>query len=298
MSTISENTLAGWTGPSSPTEQEKQNRTESMIRDAVSSHAAFDDMSYEIYAKGSYANNTNVKADSDVDIVVECQDVMYYRDHEPAKGGHPSAPPYEGKWTPERLRTELEKAITAKFPNYVDNGDTAIHVHSSSSRVDADVVPCFEYRLYFPDGTFRQGTKVFKKSGGDIENYPKLQLAHGRDKNTRTNYAYKKAVRILKRLENKLVDEGATDAIPSYLMECLVFNCSDDCFSLPSWVDVMRACLVEIFNSTLGAEPSKEEDRWLEVNMGKFLFAPGQKWSRVSAHQFASDAWTYMGFDQ
>ncbi|MFS0483125.1 hypothetical protein ACL1A8_12465 [Corynebacterium striatum] len=56
--------LAGWTGPSSPTEQEKQDRTERMIREAIEAHPAFDGMSCKIYAKGSYANNTNVKADT------------------------------------------------------------------------------------------------------------------------------------------------------------------------------------------------------------------------------------------
>ena len=35
-----EEKLAGWTGPSSDTEQEKQERTERMIREAVAGHAA------------------------------------------------------------------------------------------------------------------------------------------------------------------------------------------------------------------------------------------------------------------
>src|SRR5687767_6804174 len=58
-----EDTLDGWTGPSSDTEQDKQDRTERMIREAVAEHGAFDACELSIYAKGSYANNTNVRAD-------------------------------------------------------------------------------------------------------------------------------------------------------------------------------------------------------------------------------------------
>jgi tRNA nucleotidyltransferase (CCA-adding enzyme) len=43
-----------------------------MIREAVKEHSVFDGVDLDVYAKGSYANNTNVKADSDVDIAVQC----------------------------------------------------------------------------------------------------------------------------------------------------------------------------------------------------------------------------------
>ena len=59
----SEQILSNWTGPASTTEQEKQDRTERMIRDAVDEQVAFDDCELRIFAKGSYANNTNVRAD-------------------------------------------------------------------------------------------------------------------------------------------------------------------------------------------------------------------------------------------
>lgn len=42
---LSETTLSGWTGPSSATEQEKQERTERMVRAAIKDHPAFGSMS-------------------------------------------------------------------------------------------------------------------------------------------------------------------------------------------------------------------------------------------------------------
>lgn len=94
---VTEEQLAGWTGPSSATEQQKQELTERMIKEAIAAHAAFDGVSLSIYAKGSYANNTNVKSDSDVDIVVECCEVEYWQEYDPSVGGHPAGSPYEGE---------------------------------------------------------------------------------------------------------------------------------------------------------------------------------------------------------
>jgi hypothetical protein len=294
---VTEEQLASWTGPSSTTEQEKQERTERMIREAINAHDAFKGFSFSIYAKGSYANNTNVKFESDVDVVVECREVEYWEEFDSSAGGHPSGTPYTGEWTPARLRGEVAAALEAKFPGTVTPGPTAFQVTSSSARVDADVVPCFTYRLYFTDGSFREGTKLFKSTGGSIENYPKLQLENGRAKNTRTNGFYKNTVRILKRLEGVLVGAGLAEEQASYLLECLIYNCPDEYFMRSSWRAVLRACLADIYNYTMAPEPTEESERWLEVNGGKFLFAARQKWNRSDVHAFASAAWTYMEFE-
>ncbi|WP_146362262.1 nucleotidyltransferase domain-containing protein [Arthrobacter yangruifuii] len=293
---ITEEKLAGWTGPSSPTEKEKQERTERMIREAINEHDGFDGYrnDFSIYAKGSYANNTNVKSDSDVDVVVECRDVCYLQEHDPAKGGHPSGNPYTGPWSPDKLRKEVAAALEKKFPGSVTAGSTAFEVDASSARVNADVVPSFMYKLYFSDGTYREGTRVFKKDGTSIVNYPKLQLEEGKAKNVRTNGSYKKTVRILKRLENELVSKGLTEEVPSYLLECLIYNCPEEYFKRDTWRGTMRGCLAEIFNHTIRDE--SDDNRWLEANGSKFLFHSTQKWTRAQIHKFSSDAWDYMEF--
>jgi len=294
---VTEDQLVGWTGPSSDTEQEKQERTERMVRDAIAAHDAFSGFSFDVYTKGSYANKTNVKLDSDVDVVVECREATYWKEFDPSQGGHPAGAPYEGEWSPEKLRSEVKAALQAKFPGAVTAGSTAFQVSSSSARVDADVVPCFIYRLYFSDGSYREGTRIFKSGGGTVENYPKLQFKNGDAKDDRTRGDYKKAVRILKRLENVLVGAGHSSELPSYLLECLVYNCPDEYFKRSTWRAVMQACLAEIFNATIGAEPTETSGRWLEVNEGKFLFSSGQKWTRAETHTFASAAWDFMGFE-
>lgn len=291
-----EEKLASWTGPASDTEKEKQDRTERMIRDAIKEHAAFNNCSLKVYAKGSYANNTNVRADSDVDIAVECTEVMYY-DVAPNTRA-PSISTYYGIWTPEKLRTELVAAMKAKFPGYVDaKGAVAIQINSSSARVDADVVPCFSYRFYTNYGDV-DGTKVFKKDGSSIINYPAQQYAYGVAKNNNTNYAYKKCARLLKRLENDMASKGVYKELPSFLMECLAYNCPDHVFKHPTWTKCLKEMLIHIWNELKGPEPTEASQRWLEVNRCKYLFDFGQKWTREDARGFASAAWNHLGLGQ
>jgi predicted nucleotidyltransferase len=293
--TALEDKLSGWTGPSSTTEQEKQERTERMIREAVKEHPAFDGVDLDIYAKGSYANNTNVKADSDVDIAVQCSECVYW--DEATKGSHPSSSAYEGIWTPAKLRSDLEAALKKKFPGQVDtSGSTAFRIHSGSARVDADVVPCFDYRYYFSSGNHRDGAKVFKKDGKSLVNYPAQQLAKGREKNTRTNQYYKKAARIMKRVENAMVVAGVHREVPSFFVECLVYNCPDSVFLEPTWTETIRGVIVHIWNGLEGAEPTEESERWLEVSECKYLFHSAQAWTRQDGRDFAKAAWNYLGY--
>ena len=289
-----EEQLTGWTGPSSDSEQEKQERTERMIRQAIDGHVPFKGCGLRIYAKGSYANNTNVRADSDVDIAVECTDVAYWGEATP--GAHPSTTPYTGIWTPEKLRSELLSVLRATFPSQVDaSGSTAIKIHSGTARVDADVVPCFSYRHYFSSST-RPGTKIFKTDGGDLVNYPAQQLENGIAKNTRTGYAYKKGARLLKRIENAMAKDGTFRELPSFFMECLAFNCPDSVFGHSTWTACLRAMLVHVWQQLQGDEPSN--GRWVEANDCFYLFHSGQKWSRADGREFAHAAWNYFGFKQ
>jgi hypothetical protein len=289
-----EDTLASWTGPSSPSEQDKQERTERMIREAVRDHRPFADCALSVYAKGSYANNTNVRADSDVDVAVECTEVEYWEESE--AGAHPPGPSYSGPWTPEKLKTELVSALRNAFSGQVDtSGSIAIKINSSSARVDADVVPCFTYRYYFPGGQ-HQGTKLFTTSGVGVVNYPAQQLANGTLKNVRTGYSYKKAVRVLKRIENAMAEVNAFRGLPSYLVECLAYNCPDSVFRQPSWASTIREMLAHIWTELQGNEPPEEGKRWLEGNERLFLFHSSQKWSRQDGRDFAYSAWNHYGF--
>ena len=104
-----------------------------MVREAIDAHDAFRGYSFSIYAKGSYPNNTNVRADSDVDVAMQCREVIYWEEEAP--GAHGPATAYSGPWTPTKLRTEVEAALRAKFQGPVDaTGEVAIRVASGTAR--------------------------------------------------------------------------------------------------------------------------------------------------------------------
>jgi len=287
-----ENKLSGWTGPSSDTEQDKQDRTERMIRQAIGAHEPFNNCSLKVYAKGSYANNTNVRSDSDVDIAVECTEVLYWEESE--KGNYTPGEPYVGIWTPANLRAELLSAMMAKFPGQVDStGTTAIKINSNSSRVDADVVPCFSYQYHLSHET-RDGTRIFKTDGSSIVNYPAQQMENGIAKNKRTGGSYKKGSRLLKRIENAMAEDRIFRELPSFFMECLAYNCPDAVFSHSTWTECLRSMLFHIWDNLQGDEP--DSGRWVEVNECFYLFHSGQKWTREDGREFSKAAWNYFGF--
>jgi hypothetical protein len=296
MTTL-EDKLVGWTGASSPTEQEKQDRTERMIRDAIDACTEFDDYDIEVYVKGSYANKTNVRADSDVDIAVKCNEVMYSEEQE--SGSKPAGNPYNGIWTPSYLRSELKEALVAKFGDQVDSsGSTAFKINSSTARVDADVVPCFSYRYYFTSGGYRSGSRVFKKDGSSLENYSQQQLDKGKAKDGRTNGDYKRVARIMKRVENLMVENDFHRVVPSFFMECLVYNCPDEIFLRSTWTEAVKGVIYHIWESLEGDEPTDNSERWLEANEAKYLFHSAQDWDREDGRDFAQAAWSYLGLGE
>jgi hypothetical protein len=202
-----------------------------------------------------------------------------------------------GTWTPLRLRQELTTALQTAFPGQVDaSGSTALTVRSNTARVDADVVPCFDYRYYFSPDSFREGTRIFKKSGSSVDNYPQQQLANGRSKNGRTNDSYKRIVRIMKRVENAMVEGNVHEALPSYFIECLVYNCADTAFQRSTWAETTRSILFAIWDGLQGEEPAEGGNRWREVNECFYLFHIGRPWSRQNGRDFARAAWNYLEF--
>lgn len=284
--------LMSWTKPSSDSEKDKQERAERMVKQAVRAHEPLADAGVVVFTKGSYANETNVKSDSDVDIAVKCTKLFYWEDHTP--DAHTPGSGYTGEWTPSKLRAELTAALKEMFGDEIDtSGSTAIHIAEMSSRVSIDVVPCFDFKHYFSETSWREGTKVFRSDNrSSIVNYPDQQLVNGRTKNKLTNYNYKKLVRILKRVENALAENGLHDELPSYFIECLGYNVPNEVLGRATWTDRVRGALAHIYNSLEGGEPS--EGRWLEVNECKYLFHSDQKWSRGDGRSFALAAWQYL----
>jgi hypothetical protein len=292
-----------WARRSSDTEDEKRERTEAAIRDVRQEDAVLGARSLNVFAKGSYKNNTNVRQDSDVDIAIEATEYFRYElggDFKSSSGSDVGISPYPGTYSVEQLKDEAEAAMVRRFGrSAVRRGNKAIEVHASSYWLQADVVPCVTYHYYYARDSYgrlsyHEGILIHADSGEEIVNYPRQTHDQGNAKNIVTGRRYKRVVRILKRLENKMVEEGIIEEVPSFLIESLVFNVTDYTFQHANYYDDVREVLAYLYKALLENE---ESALWTEVNGIKYLFHPSQKWTRGQAFSFVDHAWDYIAFN-
>ncbi|WP_154100345.1 nucleotidyltransferase [Rhodococcus sp. YH3-3] len=291
--TALEDKLNRYRQPSSNSEKDKQERAERMVKQAVDKWAEdYDKISFRYVSKGSYANNTNVRQDSDVDISVLRTDFHYF---DTSALSAADAKTSDGVTYPMMgiaMRNSLAQSIKSRFGSDSDTtGSTAIELHENSGRVSADIVPSFSFRKYYYDAlgniSYHGGQKVFKTDGTSVVNYPDQQLLNGRTKNVATGSLYKEMVRILKRAENDLVAAGTIEPLPSYLMECLMYNVPNSHFqSMNSnpLTDILTNAIAHIWSAT---NPDGEAINWYEPNGIKPLFKGKQKWTMDDANKLA-----------
>ncbi|WP_067899904.1 hypothetical protein [Nocardia vaccinii] len=289
MSALEEK-LKRYCEPSSQNEQDMQDRAERMVRRAVGSWASYwGETNLKYVPKGSYANNTNVRQDSDVDIAVVRTAFWYIDDSalmpaDKVMRSHRDYP-FEGI----EFRNDLAVFLKSEWGDGCDTtGTTAIELVENTGRVKADIVPSFKFCKYDYDADGRVvqhcGQKVFRTDGTSVVNYPDQQLENGRAKNVATGGRYKKLVRILKRAENELVKSGHLEALPSYFMECLMYRVPNDYFGHTGdsgLTDDLTAAIAYIWSAT---NPGAPAQGWKEPNEIKPLFGLGQKWAMDDAH--------------
>lgn len=295
-----EETFRSWAKAPSATEQERCENAEKAICEALNSSTALASKNILVFAQGSYKNNMYVRLDSDVDINVMLKDTVfvdYPEGHTDERYGLS-----DSDFTYAEFKNLVEKALIDHFGSkQVTRGNKAFDIHANSYRVDADVVPTFEYRLY--TGTtvdsnhhYHKGTKFFPDDGGAIINWPNQTHENGIEKNSNTNRRYKAVVRIIKNLRGKMQDAGIKEAegIESFLIASLVWNVPNSYFGNTNYYDDVREVLAHTFNATLQQDKCNE---WGEVNELKYLFRDDlQPWTRQQAHNFLSATWDYVGF--
>lgn len=288
-----EDQLQSWVNPPSESEQTRYEQTCKDIKSALEGWN-FDNNSFEVYPKGSYPNNTNVVRDSDVDIAVELTGLRRHEFIHSAKDLGLSdfgLVPYSGDYSIAKFKDDVEAAMIAQFGSQaVERGNKAIHIRESSRNLKADVVVCQTLKSHpSPKVTStRTGILIQPDQGSDIHNFPKHHLNEGVIKNENTQRRYKRLVRIVKRLENEMVDANIIPAVPSFLMESMVWNIPNHIFNqYETWQDRLDQALIHM----------RDADRkdWLEVNNIKFLFRKSQKWSEEEAHSFVLRAINYVG---
>ncbi len=294
-----EEIFKSWAAAPSATEQQKMENAEAAVRKAINANKKLANMDISIIPQGSYRSRTNVRLESDVDICVRLNSTFFPK--------YPAGKTKEdyGNTQGSIAFNEFKDLVHTALGDYfgfinVTAGSKAFDVHSNSYRVDADVVPAFAYRYYYGDGsddyTQPEGMAFDTDDGHRIINWPHQSYENGKTKQENTGQRYKKIVRILKRLRNKMQEEkiaGAKD-IASFLIESATWNVPDIGFKHEYYTEDIRYVLAHCFNDTL---PGGNYAEMYEVNGRKFLFGNEQPWNREQAHNFFSAAWDYLCFE-
>lgn len=289
--------LKNWSIKPSDTELRRADHAIDMIRSAIGASEELRGIDTEIFVQGSYANNTNVRAGSDVDVCVMSKKVF--------KGSYPrplSGADYgfsSGIYTFDEFRELVLEAMRAKFGSaQVSEGNKSLKIDANTYHVQADVVPALQLRNYRATGSrdsehFVEGIWFKARDGQVVINYPKQHIANGRQKNVDTSHRYKSLVRILKHIRNDMVDTGLADGsrITSFFVECLMWNVTDEVITgSSSWAERTEEAVRFLRNELsrgIGAN-------WNEVSEMLPLFGPDRKWTMTVAQEWLSDVWARL----
>lgn len=193
----------------------------------------------EVFLQGSYGNDTNIYAESDVDVVVRL-DETFYRDLSLLTAADRAL--YEATFGPAAytiamLKADVVKALRGAFGTaFVEEGPKAVWIKPSGTRRNADVIAAAEYRRYLSFKGEQAQSYVsgicFWTGSTQIINYPRQHSANCTAKHQATNGWFKPMVRILKNMRTKMVDVGAIEdgVAPSYFLEGLLYNVPNDKF--------------------------------------------------------------------
>ncbi len=245
--------------------------------------------SVKVYLQGSYKNDTNIRGDSDVDLVVELTNTFGHNaneltaDEQRLHSEHYSDAIYQ--WA--QFRGDVIKALKTYYGSQLvdETGNKSIKLLPANGRLKADVVPVIQYRkynyFYGPEShSCECGVKFYHKTtGAGIINYPEHHYQNGIKKHQNTGNQFKHVVRILKNARSYAIDKGllGADKAPSYFLQCLIYNVPDNYFG-DNYSDSTLNVLKYLYTTPL--------DKYRCQNEQTLLFGSGSdQWNIADAQE-------------
>jgi hypothetical protein len=193
---------------------------------------------FTVFLQGSYKNDSNIYGDSDVDIVIQIEDV-YYSDV--SNLSEEERTRFNKGWTAASyqladFKRDVTSWLTKKFGESVKVGSKAIYIAGSGSRRNADVIVAADFRRY--QRFLTESSKEYELGicffvgATRIDNFPKQHSENCTSKHQGTNRWFKPTVRTFKNLRNKMVNDSLIpdEFGPSYFLEGLLYNVPADRF--------------------------------------------------------------------
>ena len=188
---------------------------------------------FKVFLQGSYGNDTNIYAESDVDIVIRLDD-SFHCDLESLSDDEKSAYKQafrDATYTHADFKRDVLSVLEKQYGSAVKAGDKAIAINASGSRRKSDVIVATQFRRYLKfrsasDSEYVEGICFFNAAGELIANYPKQHSANLTTKHQASSKRLKPMARVFKNMRSRMVDDGMikADIAPSYYIEGLLYN--------------------------------------------------------------------------
>lgn len=288
---IPESQLETWSHQGSITQSSNTYNTIKNVLEARTTPYA--DKNFKVFLQGSYGNDTNIYAESDVDIVIRLDDcflsdlaALTEEEKEAYKSGFPDA-----TYTYVDFKREVLSVLTQAYGGAVTAGDKAIAIDANGTRRKADVIVAIQFRRYFKfsssnDSKYVEGICFWNGKGERIANYPKQHSANLTTKHQNTSTWLKPLARVFKNMRSRMVDDGLIKAgvAPSYYIEGLLYNVPNEKLT-SSYQD----CVANTLNWYL-LEASKTD--LVCANEQYYLLRDGQQtcWNQANCDAFIEAA--------
>lgn len=295
---FTEETLRGWTNPPSDSEEAKLQTAERMVYEAINADVTLNWRAIKVFCQGSYANDTNIRLDSDIDVNINYTGAFYY-DLPYGKRKEDFGLTGNCSYSYEQFKNNVESALVTRFGRQnVKRKNKCLTVKENTYRAEIDVVPTWKHRRYNNVGSYAEGVVLFADKDGDkVINYPLQHIENGKKKNADTLRRFKGLVRIFKKINVKMEEDGFYNNpnVSSFLLECLVWNCPNTVFvNYDTWTQRVKEAIIFLYNKTK-AETDECKD-WREVSDLLHLFSSTRKWSKHDVNMHMLKMWNYMGY--
>jgi hypothetical protein len=268
----------------------------SVKRAVTSASSGYADKSVEVFLQGSYANDTNIRGDSDVDIVVMLDSIF--------RGHVAGLPPEQVRAynqaydTATYLFSQFKDAVVAQLrlvygAQSAQTGHKSVKLPAGSGRLGADIVVCHQYRDYqrfrsIDDQQYDEGIFFPTAYASEVVNYPKQHRDNCTRKHQQTGEWFKPTVRVFKNIRGVLVDRGvlSKEKAPSYFIEGMLYNVPNDQFG-NSYAATVLGCIGWVLKADWAAFVCANEKhsllgpssvQWSRENCLAFLKAVLELW--------------------
>lgn len=243
-------------------------------------------LTVDTYLTGSYRNDTNVYADSDVDVIIELQK------------WNGSGLAYTNLNDEQRAALEIETVNFSytDFKNEIVQGlkqyykekfikvdNKAVKLLPNDSRRPCDIIIVVPFNFYFnplSKVNKKEGIKFYTLSGVEVINFPKIHSENATMIHQNSNTNFKGVVRVFKNFRNHLVTNNGFNkkSAPSYFLECFIGNVPTTQYTTDLYESFINAAKYLLNN---------DWDNYYCLNKIRPLFGnSNEQWNKPDAQNF------------